>query len=238
LVEGADWPWPVRHYSTSCSLPVSSVENGYVFVYCAGEKRNISEAIESINQRTLRTEYGETSEFLHSGERWALPAPFMNCISGFILLYYYKVKLRLRFKMNIRYMQYRCHFEKKKKNFWYIACFYFLAWGMEKLLEFFLLLCNISLKYFLLLFFPFHNLYLALLSPSSNKSLLTLAVDFNWISTFLLEKLIVIQLLKKFADVHGILPFIFVFKNLAGPYIILSFTFKGTKLFGLFSLSD
>jgi hypothetical protein len=43
----------VRHYSTSCSWPVSSVENGRVLVYCAGEKY-ISEAIASINQRTLR----------------------------------------------------------------------------------------------------------------------------------------------------------------------------------------
>jgi len=64
------------------------VENGRVLVYCAGEKGNISEAIASINQRTLRrvAQNGETSECLHSGEWWALPAPFMNCISGFIVL--------------------------------------------------------------------------------------------------------------------------------------------------------
>jgi hypothetical protein len=30
------------------------VENGRVLVYCAGEKGNISEAIASINHRTLR----------------------------------------------------------------------------------------------------------------------------------------------------------------------------------------
>jgi hypothetical protein len=30
---------------------------------------------------------GEISECLHSGEWWTLPAPFMNCISGFIVLY-------------------------------------------------------------------------------------------------------------------------------------------------------
>jgi hypothetical protein len=34
---------------TSCS-----VEDGRVLVYCAGEKGNISEAIASMNQRTLR----------------------------------------------------------------------------------------------------------------------------------------------------------------------------------------
>jgi hypothetical protein len=34
---------------TSCS-----VENGSVLVYCAGEKGNISEAIASMNQTTLR----------------------------------------------------------------------------------------------------------------------------------------------------------------------------------------
>jgi hypothetical protein len=37
-VEGDDWPWPVRHYSTSFSWPASSVENGRVLVYCAGVK--------------------------------------------------------------------------------------------------------------------------------------------------------------------------------------------------------
>jgi hypothetical protein len=73
-------------------------------VYCAGEKGSISEAIASINQRTSSsdTKYSETSECLHSGERWALPALFMNCISGFIVLYY-EVKLWLRFKMNTLY---------------------------------------------------------------------------------------------------------------------------------------
>jgi hypothetical protein len=38
------------------------------------------------------------SECFDSGEWWALPASFMNCISGFIVLQYYEVKLRLRFK--------------------------------------------------------------------------------------------------------------------------------------------
>jgi hypothetical protein len=52
-------------------------------------KTNISETIESINQITFLsgTKYGEMSECLHSGEWWALSAPFMNCISGFIELY-------------------------------------------------------------------------------------------------------------------------------------------------------
>jgi hypothetical protein len=54
LVEEADWPWPVRHYCTSCSWSVSSVENRLVLVYCGGEKGNISEATASINQRTPR----------------------------------------------------------------------------------------------------------------------------------------------------------------------------------------
>jgi hypothetical protein len=49
------------------------------------------------------TGYGETSECLHSGEWWALAPPFVNCVSGFIVLQYYEVKLRLRFKMNILY---------------------------------------------------------------------------------------------------------------------------------------
>jgi hypothetical protein len=59
-----------------------------VLLYCAGEKGNISEVIASINQRTLRegTEYGETSEYLHSVEWRALPATFMSRISGFIVL--------------------------------------------------------------------------------------------------------------------------------------------------------
>jgi hypothetical protein len=50
------------------------VENGRVFVYCAGDKGNISEAT--------------ASEHLHPEEWWALPAHFMNCISDFILLQY------------------------------------------------------------------------------------------------------------------------------------------------------
>jgi hypothetical protein len=33
-------------------------------------------------------ETGEISECLHSGEWWALPAHFMNCISSFIRLYF------------------------------------------------------------------------------------------------------------------------------------------------------
>jgi hypothetical protein len=33
-------------------------------------------------------------------EWWALAARFVNCISGFIVLQYYEVKLGLRFKMN------------------------------------------------------------------------------------------------------------------------------------------
>jgi hypothetical protein len=39
----------------------------------------------SKNSSSSGTEYGETSEFLHSGEWWALPAPFMECIQ--VLLY-------------------------------------------------------------------------------------------------------------------------------------------------------
>jgi hypothetical protein len=64
------------------------VENRLVLVYCAGEKGNISGAIASINQRTSSSgaEYGEASECLRSGERWALPTLYMNCISGFIVL--------------------------------------------------------------------------------------------------------------------------------------------------------
>jgi hypothetical protein len=49
------------------------------------------------------TEYGETSECLHSGEWRALPAPFTNCISSIIVLYCYEVKLQLHFKMNTLY---------------------------------------------------------------------------------------------------------------------------------------
>jgi hypothetical protein len=64
------------------------VENRRVFVYCAGEKGIISEATASINQRTSSSgaEYGEASECLRLGERWALPALYINCISGFIVL--------------------------------------------------------------------------------------------------------------------------------------------------------
>jgi hypothetical protein len=40
-------------YLMQLTRPVSSVGNGRVLVYCAGEKGNISEDIESINQRTL-----------------------------------------------------------------------------------------------------------------------------------------------------------------------------------------
>jgi hypothetical protein len=36
-------------------------------------------------------------------------APFMNCISGFIVLQYYEVELRLRFKMNTLYMKASIH---------------------------------------------------------------------------------------------------------------------------------
>jgi hypothetical protein len=55
----------------------------------------------SKNSSSNGTECGETSVCLHSGEWRAIPAPFINCISGFIVLLYYEVKRRLRFKMNI-----------------------------------------------------------------------------------------------------------------------------------------
>jgi hypothetical protein len=35
-------------------LPVSSVENRRVLVYCAGKRGNFTEAVANINQRTLR----------------------------------------------------------------------------------------------------------------------------------------------------------------------------------------
>jgi hypothetical protein len=54
----------------------------------------------SKNSSPSGTEYGEISECLHSRGWWTLPAPFVNCISGFIVLLYYEVKLRLRSKMN------------------------------------------------------------------------------------------------------------------------------------------
>jgi hypothetical protein len=73
------------------------VENGRVFVYCAGEKDNINKQ-KSKNSSSSGTEYGETGECLHSGEWWALPAAFMNCFSGFIVLYYYEVNLQWRLK--------------------------------------------------------------------------------------------------------------------------------------------
>jgi hypothetical protein len=40
----------------------------------------------SNNSSSSGTEYGDTSECLHSGEWWALPAPIMNSITGFISL--------------------------------------------------------------------------------------------------------------------------------------------------------
>jgi hypothetical protein len=58
-------------------------------MYCAVEKSNISEATASIYERkssSSGTEHGEMSECLNSGEGWALPVPFMNCFSGFIVL--------------------------------------------------------------------------------------------------------------------------------------------------------
>jgi hypothetical protein len=55
----------------------------------------------SKNSSSNGAEYGETSVCLHSGEWWAIPAPFMNYISGFIVLLYYEVKRRLRFRINI-----------------------------------------------------------------------------------------------------------------------------------------
>jgi hypothetical protein len=42
----------------------------------------------SKNSSSSGAEYGEMSECLHSGEWWALPAPFMNFISGFIVFYF------------------------------------------------------------------------------------------------------------------------------------------------------
>jgi hypothetical protein len=42
----------------------------------------------SKNSSSSSTEYGERSECLHSGGWWVLPAYFMNCISGFIVLYF------------------------------------------------------------------------------------------------------------------------------------------------------
>jgi hypothetical protein len=66
------------------------VENGRVLVYCAGEKGNVSEAIANINQRTLRRVAQNTVKRVNA------------CIQekgG-----HYEVKLLLRFKMSILYM--------------------------------------------------------------------------------------------------------------------------------------
>jgi hypothetical protein len=77
------------------------VENGRVLLYYTGEKYDIT----NINQITSSSDtgYGEMSDCLQSGEWWTLPAAFMNYISSFLILWYYEVKLRLRFKMNTLY---------------------------------------------------------------------------------------------------------------------------------------
>jgi hypothetical protein len=71
-------------------LTSSSVENGRVLLYCAGEKGNKHLRdhwkYKSKTSSSSGTEYGETSEYLHSGEWWARPEPFTNSISGFIVL--------------------------------------------------------------------------------------------------------------------------------------------------------
>jgi hypothetical protein len=78
------------------------VENGRVLVYCA-EGSNISTdhcKHKAKNSSSSGTEYGEMSERLHSGEWWALPAPFMNCILRFYCIVVHEVELLLRFKIN------------------------------------------------------------------------------------------------------------------------------------------
>jgi hypothetical protein len=65
------------------------VENVRVLVYCAGEEKQHLRGHckhKSKNSSSSGTEYGETNECLHSGEWWALPAPLMKGISGFIVL--------------------------------------------------------------------------------------------------------------------------------------------------------
>jgi hypothetical protein len=65
------------------------VEIGRVLVYCAGEKGNISDAIAGINQSTLRRVVQNMVKRLNAciqGNGGVLPAPFMNCISGFSVL--------------------------------------------------------------------------------------------------------------------------------------------------------
>jgi hypothetical protein len=65
------------------------VENGRVLVYCAGEKGNISDAIVSINQRSLRRVAQNMVKRLNAciqengGHFQHL---FLNSISGFIVL--------------------------------------------------------------------------------------------------------------------------------------------------------
>jgi exopolysaccharide biosynthesis protein len=64
------------------------VENGRVLVYCAGEKGNISEAIASINQRTLRRVAQNMVKRVNAciRENGGHFQQFTNCVSGFVVL--------------------------------------------------------------------------------------------------------------------------------------------------------
>jgi hypothetical protein len=71
-----------------------------MLLYCAGEKGDISEATASINQRILHRVAHSMVKRVNACVQengWVCPAPSVNFISGFIVLYYYGVKIRLRF---------------------------------------------------------------------------------------------------------------------------------------------